>query len=281
MRKEETIKMFNEAFYELGYAFNPNNLDQEAFKKAATETINKADSIYLALELINYYATLLGNWKKVNKFIAKTPELFSNYKSDTPRKVDMIKKDEKILDKYIATNGISKQQEMFFFNEKYENNHCIIKLKSSFSRLHFDEGNYTSFPQVITSSKKGKIKDKNKKLVCQMVMKKGTNEFTFKKSKNNTKYLIVPYNNINYVFLKEYALNNQHVDTDEAIATITFTPLLDKPFGISLLNILKDGEDVELLLHFLALTNSIYTNSIRRRQMLQAAINGAAAGAGS
>lgn len=279
MSKEETIKIFNEAFYELGYTPDPNNLDLEAFKKAATETINKADTIYLALELINYYATLLGKWKKVNKFITKNPELFSNYKSETPRKVDMIKKDEKVLDKYIATNGITKQQEMFFFNEKYENSHRIIKLKSSFSRLHFDDGNYTSCPQVITSSKKGKIKDKNKKLICQMVMKKGTNEFTLKK--NNTRYMIIPYNNLNYIFLKEYAENNQHVDTDEAIATITFTPLLDKPFGISLLNILKDGEDEELLLHFLALMNSIYTNSIRRRQMLQAAINGAAAGAGS
>ena len=271
MSKEETIKMFNEAFYELGYTFDPNNLDQEAFKKAATETINKADTIYLALELINYYATLLGNWKKVNKFITKTPELFSNYKSDTPRKVDMIKKDEKVLDKYIATNGITREKYVHFFNDKYEGKNLIIKLKGEFNRLNFEGGNYTSTTCLFTT-KKGKIKNQNKELMCQLVMKKGTNEFTLKKSKNNTKYMIIPYNNVNYVFLKEYAENNQHVDTDEAIATITFTPLLDKPFGISLLNILKDGEDEELLVHILALTNMIFTNNARMKQAIQGAL---------
>lgn len=271
MSKEETIKIFNEGFYELGYTPDPKNMDLEQFKKAATETINKADTIYLALELINYYATLLGKWKKVNKFITKTPELFSNYKSMTPRKVDMIKKDEKVLDKYIATNGITREKYIHFFNDKYEEKNLIIKLKGEFNRLNFEGGNYTSTTCLFTT-KKGKIKNQNKELMCQLVMKKGTNEFTLKKNKNNTKYLIVPYNNVNYVFLKEYAENNQHVDTDEAVATITFTPLLDKPFGVSLLNILKDGEDVELFVHILALTNMIFTNNARMKQAIQGAI---------
>ena len=271
MSKEETIKIFNEAFYELGYTLNPNNMDLEQFKKTATETINKADTIYLALELINYYATLLGKWKKVNKFITKTPELYSNYKSMTPRKVDMIKKDEKVLDKYIATNGITREKYVHFFNDKHEGKNLIIKLKGEFNRLNFEGGNYTSTTCLFTT-KKGKIKNQNKELICQLVMKKGTNEFTLKKNKNNTKYLIVPYNNVNYVFLKEYAENNQHVDTDEAVATITFTPLLDKPFGVSLLNVLKDGEDVGLFVHILALTNMIFTNNARMKQAIQGAL---------